>query len=72
MNVVAYFRCSTDKQVESGLGLDAQRSQVEAFCARQGLSIVSSYVDEGVSGKTELQSRPELLNAFAELKATGA
>jgi len=72
MNVVCYFRVSTDKQAESGLGIEAQKQAVEGFCARQGLSVVSTHTDEGVSGKTNLQDRPALLDAFASLEETAA
>ena len=34
--------------------------------------MVSTHTDEGVSGKTGLQDRPELLNAIASIKQSGA
>lgn len=66
MNVVAYLRVSTDEQVQSGLGLDAQRAAVEGEAARRGWSVVWE-VDEGVSGK--LRNRPALDRALGRLKA---
>lgn len=66
MNVVAYLRVSTDEQVQSGLGLDAQRAAVEDEAARRGWS-VHYEVDEGVSGK--LRNRPALDRALGRLKA---
>ena len=32
MRAVAYYRVSTRKQGRDGLGMDAQRNAVEAFC----------------------------------------
>ncbi|MGY1857531.1 recombinase family protein [Modestobacter sp. SYSU DS0290] len=66
MNVVAYLRVSTDEQVASGLGLDAQRTAVEDEATRRGWQ-VRYEVDEGVSGK--LRNRPALDRALARLKA---
>jgi DNA invertase Pin-like site-specific DNA recombinase len=66
MNVVAYLRVSTDEQVQSGLGLDAQRNAVKDEAARRGWSVVWE-VDEGVSGK--LRNRPALDRALARLRA---
>jgi DNA invertase Pin-like site-specific DNA recombinase len=50
-DVVGYVRCSTDGQVESGLGLEAQLSAIRAECARKGWNLVKVCVDEGLSGK---------------------
>jgi DNA invertase Pin-like site-specific DNA recombinase len=69
MNVVAYLRVSTDEQVQSGLGLEAQRAAVEDEAARRGWSVVWE-LDEGVSGK--LRNRPALDRALALLKAGDA
>jgi DNA invertase Pin-like site-specific DNA recombinase len=67
MKVVAYYRVSTDKQAASGLGLDAQRSSVEAFCAAKGWEIVASCTDEGISGTSNVIDRPGLVDALTAL-----
>jgi DNA invertase Pin-like site-specific DNA recombinase len=69
MNVVAYLRVSTDEQVQSGLGLEAQRTAVQDEAARRGWSVAWE-VDEGVSGK--LRNRPALDRALGRLKAGDA
>lgn len=43
--VVAYLRCSTKGQHESGLGIEAQRSYVKAFCARTGSTMVREFIE---------------------------
>lgn len=66
MRVAAYLRVSTDAQVESGLGLDAQRSRIDDEARRKGWE-VTYYMDEGYSGKAT--DRPALAAALASLKS---
>jgi DNA invertase Pin-like site-specific DNA recombinase len=66
MNVVAYLRVSTTEQVDSGLGMDAQRTAVNDEATRRGWAVTWE-LDEGVSGK--LRNRPGLDRALARLKA---
>ncbi|AYA37575.1 recombinase family protein [Hymenobacter oligotrophus] len=65
---VAYYRVSTAKQGQSGLGLEAQQASVQGYVKNAG-SIVSEFV-EVESGKNN--SRPQLASAIAESKAAGA
>lgn len=65
---VAYLRCSTDKQADSGLGLDAQRDSVTAAAGRLSLSLTGVYVDAGVSGSLAIGDRPVLMDAVSALK----
>ena len=62
---VAYYRVSTQKQGRSGLGLEAQRAAVEAFCQSHGLKLASSFT-EVESGKRS--DRPQLAKAFASAR----
>lgn len=58
---VALFRVSTEKQE---LSPQAQKDAVEKFCASQGITLVGSFTEVGVSGAAELQDRPQLLQAM--------
>ncbi|MFD2938236.1 recombinase family protein [Spirosoma flavum] len=61
---VAYYRVSTKKQGQSGLGLDAQRSSVLSFVKNKTL-LVAEFCDIE-SGKND--QRPELLKAVQYAK----
>lgn len=67
---VAYYRVSTAKQGASGLGLEAQRTAVEALCTSRGWEIIAPPFTEVESGKRS--DRPELLKALERCKVTGA
>src|SRR5947209_267410 len=60
--VVAYYRVSTDKQGQSGLGLEAQRHAVMSYLNGGSWQIVAEFT-EIESGKRS--DRPELDKAFA-------
>lgn len=65
---VIYYRVSTKKQGESGLGLDAQRSYVEHYY--DGKPVIAEFTDVR-SGKT-ISKRPELKKALALCQHEGA
>lgn len=62
---VAYFRVSTERQGQSGLGLEAQQAAVKQYAA----DITHSFT-EIESGKND--DRPQLAAAIALCKRTGA
>ena len=66
---VSYLRVSTDRQGKSGLGLEAQRHQVEQHLNSVGGDLVSELV-EVESGKRN--NRPKLHEAIALAKAYNA
>src|SRR5947208_2074283 len=72
--VVAYLRCSTDRQAEEGLGLDVQREAIDRWAKSTGHRIVHSFTDEGVSGSNGIDQRRALgdaLEVVREGKAAG-
>lgn len=69
MQFVAYFRVSTARQGQSGLGLEAQRAAVAAHVLAKGGAVAAEFV-EVESGKRS--DRPELARALTEAKRLGA
>lgn len=68
MQFVTYLRVSTERQGQSGLGLEAQRAAVAAYVLGRGKA-VAEFV-EVESGKRA--DRPQLARALAEAKRVGA
>jgi DNA invertase Pin-like site-specific DNA recombinase len=66
---VGYFRVSTQKQGVSGLGLESQRSIVEAYVAREGGELVGWHVDVESGRKRD---RAGLSAALEEVSRAGA
>ena len=66
---VAYIRVSTDEQ---RLGTAAQRTDIEAWAAREGVTVAAWQTDEGVSGASPIERRAGLCNALVALRDCGA
>lgn len=66
---VVYVRVSTEDQ---NLGPDAQRAAVAAWADRNGVEIVATFEDKGVSGGAAIDRRPALLAALDALAEHGA
>lgn len=66
---VGYCRVSTDDQ---RLGAEAQRAAIEAWAAREGVTVVAWYTDHGVSGAAPIEARSGLLAALSALREHGA
>ncbi len=69
MEIVAYFRVSTARQGESGLGLEAQQAKVKALAAERGAVIVADFIEVESGRKAD---RPQLAAAMAEARKRGA
>ncbi|MCM0620028.1 recombinase family protein [Nocardioides bruguierae] len=66
--VVAYTRVSTGDQVASGAGLDSQQDSIGAEVSRRGWTLLETYTDAGVSGKS-IANRPALAEALEAVES---
>ncbi len=66
---IAYYRVSTKKQGESGLGLEGQVAAVADYVQRNDRKLLSEYT-EVETGKSK--TRPELLKAIAHARRSKA
>jgi DNA invertase Pin-like site-specific DNA recombinase len=67
--VVSYYRVSTTRQGESGLGLESQRETVRRYVSSHGMDVVGEFA-EVESGK--VNDRPKLTEALTVCRKTGA
>jgi DNA invertase Pin-like site-specific DNA recombinase len=65
VRVIAYHRVSTDKQADTGNGLDAQAATIGKAVAARGWDVVANLTDEGRSGSN--MNRPALTDALGRL-----
>ena len=69
--IISYIRVSTQKQGQSGLGLEAQQKAVQQYLAKQGSELVAEFVEVESGRKTDKQ-RPELAKALEACKKNKA
>lgn len=70
--IISYLRVSTQRQGQSGLGLEAQRDQIQRFAEINGRTIAAEYVEvETGKGSDALETRPQLKEALAHGKRLG-
>jgi DNA invertase Pin-like site-specific DNA recombinase len=67
MKAFAYLRVSGKSQIE-GDGFTRQRASIHERCVESGYEIVQEFVEEGISGTSELDDRPALSDLFAALE----
>src|SRR6266849_4350780 len=67
---LGYVRVSTDEQAERGLGLEAQRQRIRAYCEMKGLHLTTIFEDPGLSGGKPLGSRSAGGRLLAEARRT--
>ena len=66
---VGYIRASKDSQK---LTPEVQRQAIADWAAREGITVVSWHVDQGVCAVTPIEGRPGLVAAIADLKKHSA
>lgn len=69
MDLIAYYRVSTQRQGQSGLGLEAQRQRVQELAARRDERIVAEFTETESGRKND---RQQLAAAMDLARATGA
>ncbi|RJQ55924.1 MAG: recombinase family protein [Actinobacteria bacterium] len=68
---VCYMRVSIEEQAREGVSLEAQTERLEAYCKAQGLQVVATIREEGVSASRPLASRPGGLQLLELVKRQG-
>jgi DNA invertase Pin-like site-specific DNA recombinase len=66
---IGYVRVSTDRQADSGLGLEAQREVIGKAAERLGLPVTAVFEDAGLSGDLGIDERKGLFDAVTELRS---
>src|SRR5262247_4063320 len=69
---ISYIRVSSEEQADSGLGLEAQRQRIAAYCAMKGLHLAEVFEDPGISAGKPLASRPAGSRLLAVAKKSKA
>lgn len=69
MRLIAYYRVSTARQGESGLGLEAQQAKVQQLALERGAEVVQSFTEVESGRKAD---RPQLAAAMARARELGA
>ncbi len=47
-DAISYIQVSSEEQADSGLGLEAQRQSIAAFCAMKGLHLAEVFEDPAI------------------------
>ena len=72
VEIVAYYRVSTQSQGFDGLGMASQRNSIAGYAHRLGAEIVGSYEEVETARRDSLKNRPQLRAALAHARRTGA
>ena len=70
--LIAYLRVSTEKQGQSGLGLEAQMAAIPAYAKMTGCKLIATYTEIETGKRDDMGNRPELLKAIAHAKRSRA
>lgn len=63
-----YARVSTEEQAMHGVSLDAQRERLLSYAKENNLTVVDTYVDEGISARKRYTRRPEFMRMLEDVK----
>lgn len=67
MEAIGVIRVSTSLQASEGASLEAQARKIAAYCEANGLNLIRTYQEAGVSGLTKLSERITLNEALDEV-----
>lgn len=68
-NLITYYRVSSKRQGRSGLGLEAQEADADAYARQHGGKLLASYTEVETGKRAD---RPELAKAIAHAKRARA
>src|SRR5262249_10375675 len=71
-DAITYTRVSSEEQADSGLGLEAQRQRIAAYCEMKGLHLAETFEDPGISAGKPLAGRPAGSRLLAAAKKSKA
>lgn len=66
-NAGLYIRVSTERQVQEGYSVAAQKNNLKKFAMNNNFNIYSIYSDEGISGKN-VKDRPEVKRLIKDIE----
>jgi DNA invertase Pin-like site-specific DNA recombinase len=69
VELIAYYRVSTERQGQSGLGIEAQKVKVQQMAAERGAVVVAEFIEVESGRKND---RPQLAAALLEARRRGA
>lgn len=64
-----YIRVSTEEQAMHGLSLTAQRETLLKYAEENGLRIVGTYADEGITARKKYKNRLEFMRMLRDVQA---
>lgn len=71
IKVVAYARVSSKEQAQKDLSIPYQLEQIRNFCKQKGFKLITEYVDEGKSAKTDDRPAFQKMIGMAKSKIKG-
>jgi DNA invertase Pin-like site-specific DNA recombinase len=70
LKCVSYLRVSGESQI-AGDGFPRQREKIQSYATQNGITIVSEFLEEGVTGKMELEGRSALSACLQYVRENG-